>query len=82
MKTSRKVLLAIAASASLVASVPAFAQSWHHRGPRVVFYAPPPVVYARPPVYYSPPVVYAPVRPYYYRPVMYAYPRWHTGFRR
>src|SRR5882762_9009543 len=82
MKASRKVLVMLAAGASLTAMAPAFADGWdyeqgyghwrHHEAGVVysapVYYGPPQVVYAPPPVYYGPPqVVYAPA-PVYYGP--------------
>ncbi len=82
MKASRKVLVMLAAGASLTAMAPAFADGWdyereyghrHHHEAGVVYsapvyYGPPQVVYAPPPVYYGPPqVVYAPA-PVYYGP--------------
>ncbi len=81
MKTSRKVLLAIAASSALFASAPAFAYGWHHGRGHVGFYVGGPVYYAPPPVYYAPPVVYAPPvayapAPYYYGPQVVIAPRW------
>jgi hypothetical protein len=95
MKTSRKILLALAASAAMVATAPAFAYGRYHHGSGVVFYSPPPVVYLRPPVYYAPPVAYAPAPVYgspapvfyspapihYYRRVVYPQPRSHRGVR-
>ena len=74
MKASRKVLVMLAAGASLTAMAPAFADGWdyehgyghwrHHEAGVVysapVYYGPPQVVYAPPPVYYGPPqVVYS-----------------------
>ena len=74
MKASRKVLVILAAGASLTAMAPAFADGWdyehgyghwrHHEAGVVysapVYYGPPQVVYAPPPVYYGPPqVVYS-----------------------
>ena len=74
MKASRKVLVMLAAGASLTAMAPAFADGWdyehgyghwHHHEAGVVYsapvyYGPPQVVYAPPPVYYGPPqVVYS-----------------------
>ena len=56
MKTSRNVLLAIAAGGALLTAVPAFAQNWNHgygqrhysaAGPR--YYGPPRVAYGPPP---------------------------------
>jgi hypothetical protein len=80
MKTSRKVLLTIAAGVSLAATAPAFAdhrdhgnhddgdRHWHRRDEGRVYYGQPQVVYAPAPVYYGPPqVVYAPA-PVYYAP--------------
>jgi len=82
MKAPRKVLVMLAAGASLIAMAPAFADGWdyergyghwHHHVAGVVYsapvyYGPPQVVYAPPPVYYGPPqVVYAPA-PVYYGP--------------
>jgi len=89
MKASRKVLLAIAASAALVATVPALAyggyghRHYYYRA-APVYYAPPPFVYAPRPVYYPPQVVYAPAPAYYYyRPrVVYVQPTWYGGYRR
>jgi hypothetical protein len=87
MKASRKVLVMLAAGASLTAMAPAFADGWdyehgyghwrHHEAGVVysapVYYGPPQVVYAPPPVYYGPPqVVYAPA-PVYYGPPPVAY---------
>ncbi len=77
MNASRNVLLAIAASAALATTVPAFAQNWnhgyghrHYRGGG--------------PLYYGPPrVVYAPAPAFYYGPqVVYAQPRWRRAYRR
>jgi len=82
MKASRKVLVMLAAGASLTAMAPAFADGWdyergyghwHHHEAGVVYsapvyYGPPQVVYVPAPVYYGPPpVVYAPA-PVYYGP--------------
>src|SRR5712664_175172 len=68
MKAPRKVLVMLAAAASLTAMAPAFADGWdyehgyghwHHEAGVVysapVYYGPPPVVYAPTPVYYGPP---------------------------
>ncbi|HXM81566.1 MAG TPA: glycine zipper 2TM domain-containing protein [Burkholderiales bacterium] len=90
MKASRKVLVILAAGASLTAMAPAFADGWdyergyghwHHHEAGVVYsapvyYGPPQVVYAPPPVYYGPPpVVYAPAPVYYGPPqVVYSQP--------
>jgi len=89
MKTSRNVLLAIAAGGALLTAVPAFAQNWNHgygqrhysaAGPR--YYGPPRVAYAPLPLYHRlSPVLYAPA--HYYGPqVAYARPRPHGVYRR
>src|SRR5216683_721343 len=90
MKAPRKVLVMLAAGASLTAMAPAFADGrdyehgygyWHHHEAGVVYsapvyYGPPQVVYAPAPVYYGPPpVVYAPAPAYYGPPqVVYSQP--------
>jgi hypothetical protein len=90
MKASRKVLVMLAAGASLTVMAPAFADGWdyehgyghwHHQEVGVVYsapvyYGPPQVVYAPAPVYYGPPpVVYAPAPVYYGPPqVVYSQP--------
>jgi hypothetical protein len=88
MQKIRKVLLAIAAGAALVTTVPAFAQNWSHGyGHRHYRAAPlyygPRVVYAPPPLYYRPPpAIYAPAAYYYGPRVVYARTGWHRGHRR
>jgi hypothetical protein len=85
MNASRKVVLVIAAGASLAAAAPAFADNWghddhddgdrhwHQRDEGRVYYGHPQVVYAPAPVYYVPPqVVYAPA-PVYYGPPQVVY---------
>ncbi len=81
---TRKIALAVAAGAALMAAAPAFAHDRHdgwrghgprhhaqyyHRAPGYV-YAPSPVMVAPRPYYYAPParVYYAPPAPVYYAP--------------
>jgi len=65
----KKIILATAAGASLLAALPASAHGWDHRSHRPYYYYPAPAyVYypAQPAVVAPPPAVYAPPAPVIY----------------